>query len=254
MQLQRILVALKPWERTLPLAANHARQLLQRGTQLRLVTTVFDAAIASAGERGDTAALAHERRAVTAARIELERLAQTLRGEGRPVTTDAVWGLSAYEAIVAAARDWPADLLIVGAHEPHSALARLTDTDWQLMRHASCPMLLVKSAAFGGYETVVAAVDDWGEGYAVDEAVLTAGRLVARAFDATLSVVPAGDFGRSHARRTCLVVARAPWHAARGGELEAAAEAVLSAAPCDVLLVPSAAVERERAVAQSEVR
>ena len=92
MELARILVALKPWERTLPLAANHARQLAHRsGAQLRLLTTVFDAAVAAACERGDTAALTSRQRALAAARVELERLARTLRGDTRRVTTASVW-------------------------------------------------------------------------------------------------------------------------------------------------------------------
>ena len=36
---------------------------------------------------------------------------------------------------------------------------RLTDTDWQLMRLAPCPLLLVKDPAFDGYPTILAAID-----------------------------------------------------------------------------------------------
>ncbi|HUQ53689.1 MAG TPA: universal stress protein, partial [Gammaproteobacteria bacterium] len=145
-----------------------------------------------------------------------------------------VWGIPAYEAIAAAARDWPADLLVVGAHEPQSQHARLTDTDWQLMRRASCPLLLVKSAAFDGYDQIVAAVEGADGG---DEVVLAAGRCFARAFGSTLAVVEVGALGEAVGRRACLVVVRAPV-AAVPGELEAAAETVVNSAPCDVLLVP----------------
>jgi nucleotide-binding universal stress UspA family protein len=257
MELARILVALKPWERTLPLAANHARQLAQRsGAQLRLLTTVFDAAVAAACERGDTAALASRQRALAAARVELERLARTLRSDTRRVTTASAWGIPAYEAIAAATREWPADLLVVAAHEPQSRRARLTDTDWQLMRRTSCPLLLVKSLAFEGYEQIVARVDAANALATSDEAVLTAGRCFARTFGSHLSVVDAvvrGELGRAAQRSACLFVVRAPTSAATGAELDAAAEDIVNAAPCDVLIVPAAVREQAAAAECLEV-
>jgi universal stress protein E len=68
----------------------------------------------------------------------------------------------------------------------------LTDTDWQLMRRSECPLLVVKNPSFGGYGTVVAAVDplhahDEPEG--LDRAVLGAGRAIARACGSTLRAV-----------------------------------------------------------------
>ena len=79
-------------------------------------------------------------------RVELERLAASLRDWGAQVTTRAVWGVPAYEAILTAARAWAADLLVVGTHVRETLHTRLTDTDWQLMRRAACPLLLVKTA------------------------------------------------------------------------------------------------------------
>jgi universal stress protein E len=69
---------------------------------------------------------------------------------------------------------------------------RLTDTDWQLMQRADCPLLLVKSPSFGGYKTIVAAVDPLhghDEPYGLDRAVLDAARAVARACGSTLRAV-----------------------------------------------------------------
>jgi universal stress protein E len=53
----------------------------------------------------------------------------------------------------------------------------------------SCPLLLVKSASFRGYRTIVAAVDPLHaheEPYGLDRAVLDAGRCFAQAFGSTL--------------------------------------------------------------------
>jgi universal stress protein E len=187
---KRILVAIKPWQRGLPLAANHARQLAQDAdAQLQLTATVFDAAVAAYSEARAGPAKA---RALAAARVELERLAGSIRDSGARVTTHAVWGVPAYEGILAAAREWRADLIVVGAHESQPLHTRFTDTDWQLMRRAPCPLLLVKNPSFSGYRTIVAAVDPLhahDEPYGLDHDVLRAARRIARACGSKLRAV-----------------------------------------------------------------
>jgi nucleotide-binding universal stress UspA family protein len=257
MHLGRILIALKPWDRDLPLAANHARQLTQStGAHVRFVRTVFDAAVASARERGADGALAAEERVVSAARVELERLTRTLRNRTGLISTAAVWGVPAYETIAAATREWRADLLVLGAHDAQSQHSRLTDTDWQLMRRVPCPLLLVKRATFSGYEQIVAALDSQRDPAPSDDAVLAAGQCFARAFASTLTVMDAangGEVGRAAERRACLLVVRAPPNPTLGAaDLEVAAASLVNAAPCDVLLVPSAS-GRQPAVQQLQV-
>jgi universal stress protein E len=192
-QLKRILVAVKPGQRGLPLAATHARQLAQLAkAELQVLGTVFDATAAAGSERGDPKAQIVRDRAIATARVDLERLARSLRDWGANVTTKIVWGVPAYAGILAAAKDWRADLVVVGIHEPEPLHTRLTDTDWQLMREVECPLLLVKSPSFGGYRTIVAAVDPLhahDEPYGLDRAVLDAGRSIARACGSTLRAV-----------------------------------------------------------------
>jgi universal stress protein E len=193
MQLKRILVAIKPWQRGLPLAASHARQLAQlTDAQLQVFGTVFDAAAAAGSERGDPGGRVMRNRALATAQVELERLARSLRDWGANVTTKVSWGVPAYEGILVAAREWKADLIVVGTHEHQPLGTRLTDTDWQLMRRVECPLLLVKSPSFDGYQTVVAAVDPLhahDEPDGLDRAVLDAGRAVARSCGSTLRAV-----------------------------------------------------------------
>jgi nucleotide-binding universal stress UspA family protein len=162
------------------------------GAELQVLGTVFDSAAAVGSERGEAAAEAKRDRALTSARVDLERLARSLRDWGATVTTRVIWGVPAYDVILAAARDWRADLVVVGTHEPAPLGTRLTDTDWQLMRRVDCPLLLVKNPSFHGYRTVVAAVDPLhahDEPYGLDRAVLDAGRSIARACGATLRAV-----------------------------------------------------------------
>lgn len=237
MQLERILVAMKPWQRALPLTVEHARLLTgDARAELRLVTSVFDAAIAARRERGDAAAAASLERAVTAARVELDRLASPLRRGGARVTTHSVWGIPPYEAIGAAACEWGADLLVLGTHEP-AGHARLTETDWQLVRRAACPLLLIKNAAFSGYRTIVAVAGAETERRAV---VRASGRDFGRASGAELVVeerVPGAALARARCHASALVVVGAP----SADAADPATEALLGEAPCDVLVVPHAA-------------
>jgi universal stress protein E len=193
MELRKILVAIKPWERGLPLAANHARQLSQAvGGEVQLVSTVFDAKLAASHERGDVGAPAARERAMEMARLDLERLAKSMREWGASVATKTLWGIPVYDAILQAAREWSPDLLVVGVHEPEAFHTRFTDTDWQLIRKTPCPLLLVKGGAFSGYRTILAAVDplhahDEPEG--LDRDVLAAARCFGRAFGSKLRAV-----------------------------------------------------------------
>lgn len=249
MKLQRIMVATKPWERRLPIAANHARQLSPTGgVEIEIVGSVFDAAVSAGRDRGEIAAQKSQDRTVTAARAGLERLAAAMREVGARVTTRIVWGAPPYEAILASAHDWQADLLVVGTHEPGTPHTRLTDTDWQLLRRAACPLLLVKSAVFGGYRTILAAIDPLpgsDELNFVDGAVLAASRCVAKACGSTVRTIqgfPAWSVIAAAADRGAdlVVAAAARQHGFAAAVVGNTAELVAGELECDVLIVPVA--------------
>jgi universal stress protein E len=195
-QIDRVLVAIKPWQRGLPLEAQHAGQLAQAvGAELMLASAVFDARIAGRAEHGDKAAVAARARMLEAERVQLERLARSLRDWRAAVETRVVWEAPAYHGILQVAREWAADLVAVGVHEHGQRLGtRLTDTDWQLMRLAPCAVLLVKDRAFDGYPRVLAAVDPThphARESGSDAAVLGVATRLSEAFDAELRVVHA---------------------------------------------------------------
>src|SRR5262245_502775 len=249
MKLQRIMVATKPCERGLPIAASHVRQLAaSAGVEIEIVGSVFDATISAGRDRGEPAAQKSQDRTVATARAGLERLAASMREVGASVTTRIVWGAPPYEAILAAAHDWQADLLVVGTHESGTLHTRLTDTDWQLLRRARCPLLLVKSRAFSGYRTILAAVNPSPERagpLGLDGAVLAASRCVAHACGSTLREVegfPAWNVIDAAAERCADLVVVA---AARQQDFAAAvvgntAQLVAGELACDVLIVPVA--------------
>jgi universal stress protein E len=208
-EFKRVLVALKPWQRGLPLAAAHARALAQGFEgQLKLVSCVFDSQVAARLELRETSAFAAQAGMLERERVDLERLAQSLRDWGAAVDTRVLWDAPAYQGALRAAREWQADLLVVGAHERHPALrTRLTDTDWQLMRQCPCPLLMVKEPSFDGYPVVLAAVDPLHEqANGTDEAVLAAAREFSRAFRSTLRAVHAFPDPESFALVTAVQV------------------------------------------------
>lgn len=208
-QFKRVLVALKPWQRGLPLAAAHARALAQGFEgELKLVSCVFDSQVSARLELRETSAFAAQAGMLERERVELERLAQSLRDWGAAVDTRVLWDAPAYQGALRAAREWQADLLVVGTHERHPAWrTRLTDTDWQLMRQCPCPLLMVKEPSFDGYPVVLAAVDPVHErADGTDEAVLGAAREFSRAFRSTLRAVHAFPDPESFALATAVQV------------------------------------------------
>ncbi len=184
--IKRVLVAVKPSQTGLPLAADHARMLAEQlGAELVLLRIVY-------GSGGGAAGREH---VLGSAREDLEKLAELVREWGVTVHVDVRTGAPVYDAIVDAVRELRGDLLVVGAHTPRPLPhTRLTDTDWQLMRLCPCPLLLVKDPEFQGYGTVMAAVDPlYGheEPAGTDRAVLGQAALFAKAMDGQLRVVHA---------------------------------------------------------------
>ena len=196
-ELKRALVAVRRDEDGLPLTAVHARYVAQRlKAEIALASCIFDSAVDWRLGRGDPVAAAAQAGMVQNEQERLERLAQSLRDWGAVVSTRVLWGQPVYATLLREVERWDAYLLIVGAHDPRLGVphTRLTETDWQLMRLAPCPILLVKNPEFDGYERVLAAIDPLhrhAEPSGLDRAVLSAARSLARALDAELSVVHA---------------------------------------------------------------
>ena len=97
--------------------------------------------------------------------------------------------------ILAEAREWGADILVVGVHGyERSPRIRFTDLDWRLMAESPCPLLVVKDPEFSGYSRILAGVDPLhrhAEPSGLDDAVLAVARELAKPFDAELTVVNA---------------------------------------------------------------
>ena len=158
---QRVLVAIKPWQRGLPLPATRAREFARSvDGEILLVSVVFDSIVAGGLQGAEELESVSTSRLIEEQRLELETIAQSLRDWRATVAVRVVWGAVAHREILRVVHEWQADLLVVGAHEQRSVLhTSLTDTHWQLMQTCTCPLLLVKDSTRNRYRTILAAVD-----------------------------------------------------------------------------------------------
>lgn len=176
-KLERVVVAVSPTEGGLPLAAAHVRELAQHANAEILLVS----AVASRGRA----------KALAAAQENLDGLAQSMRDWGATVTARAIASKPPHAVVLAAAREWRADLLAVGAHEARILGAHFGHTARQLLRFAECPLLLVKDPIFEGYRTILAAVDPLHDSAALDAQIMSVARAVGAGLGSTLRVVSA---------------------------------------------------------------
>ena len=114
---QRVLAAIKPTQRGLPLPATRSREFAQSiGGEILLVSVVFDSLVAGGLEGAEALETVSKNRLIEDQRLELERIAQSLRDWGATVTVRVVWDAAAHRGIVRVAEVWDATVLVVGAH------------------------------------------------------------------------------------------------------------------------------------------
>ncbi len=90
----------------------------------------------------------------------LEVLAEPLRENGLSVSTEAIWSHPRYKAIEEVVESYQPDLVVHHAKR-HAALSRvvLTNDDWQLARHCTAPLLVVKEKSWKEQPVILAGVD-----------------------------------------------------------------------------------------------
>ena len=192
-KIERVLVALKPWQGGLPLSVYHARFLAENlGAELRLLSCVFEPEISLGVLNGEPEAAAAQVGLIESERSVLADLAASLTDWGINAQVEVRWGYPTEDVVLAEIEHWQADLLVVGTHQagsrPHTRLAQV---DWQLMRTCPCPMLLARDPQFEGYTKVLAAVDPLhrhAEPSGLDQSILEAASLLAKASDSELQV------------------------------------------------------------------
>jgi len=136
----------------------------------------------------------------------LERLAARKDFKGLKVTCSAVWDFPPHEAIIRRALTSGVDL-VIASPQPKAVGARLllANTDWELIRHSPCPVLIAKSRRRWQRPVVVAALDPFHtheKPAALDRQILRAGKYVARELRGALHTF--------HAYMPLTVIAPAP--------------------------------------------
>lgn len=90
----------------------------------------------------------------------LEELVDDYRAGFENVETATVWNKREWEGVTDVARELNADLIIKGANlESRLQEVIHTPDDWSILRHATCPVMLVKARAWVREPAIVAAVN-----------------------------------------------------------------------------------------------
>lgn len=195
---RRILVAVKdPWARTLP-AVDKAAQLARAlDADLQLFHGMAEPVYVDVAEvHGDNVvSLEESRRSTVAARLEV--IAARLKRTGIDVGCTVEWDFPAHESVIRAARRFGADLIVAERHPAaHHLPWLLRFTDFELLRLAPMPVLLVKTRQPYVRPKILAAVDP-GHAYAkpikLDREILRCGTAFAEALRGSLHAVYAFD-------------------------------------------------------------
>jgi universal stress protein E len=155
-----ILVGLDPVHDGQPVTS-HAVKIAKRfGAEVILFDAVYNQYVSRRYFK-DSGALRHARQTLVREHLDrLERLAAGVRGEGPRVSTDAQWDSPLDEGLIRAAARHHADWIVVGLRmHPVHRRPFFTGSDWQLIRHAPCPLLLSRGRGWPSTPKVIAAVD-----------------------------------------------------------------------------------------------
>jgi universal stress protein E len=161
MSIRRILVAVKdPWARSLPAVEKAAQLARALRARVQLFSALSEPLYVDAAEASGVTLTTLERTAHDRAARRLEVIAQRLRGSGIRTESVAQWDYPPHEAVVRAARLFRADLIVAERHpSAHRFTWLLRFTDFELLRLAPVPLLLVKTRGQYDRPAVLAAVD-----------------------------------------------------------------------------------------------
>jgi universal stress protein E len=209
-RIRRILVAIRD-EAHAPRAQLRKAAAIARanGARIELYHAISEPVAVDAIRRGSVAG--HPVQEITEAiakRSEkrLTRLAALNELRGLKVSCTAIWDFPPHEAVIRRALASEADLVIAAA-QPKAVGNRflLANTDWELIRHCPCPVLIVKSNRVWKKPAVIAAVDPFhthDKPAALDRRILEAGAYMARELGGSLHAF--------HAYMPLTVIAPAP--------------------------------------------
>jgi universal stress protein E len=159
--IRRILVAVKdPWARPSSAVEKAAQLARSLGAQLQLFHALSQPLYIDAAEASGVTLATLERTAHDRAAKRLESLAARLQKTGIRAQAVTQWDYPPHEAVVRAAGRFRADLIVAERHPgAHHMAWLLRFTDFELLRLAPVPVLLVKTSGKYRRPAVLAAVD-----------------------------------------------------------------------------------------------
>jgi universal stress protein E len=194
MSIRRILVAVKdPWARSLPAVEKAAQLARALRARVQLFSALSEPLYVDAGGASGVTLTTLEHTAHDRALRRLEVIAQRLRGSGIRTESVAQWDYPPHEAVVRAARLFRADLIVAERHpSAHRFTWLLRFTDFELLRLAPVPLLLVKTRGQYDRPAVLAAVDPshaYSKPLRLDREILDCAAQIAAALKGSLHAV-----------------------------------------------------------------
>jgi universal stress protein E len=193
--IRRILVAVKdPKAKALPAVAK-AAQIAAGAAELELFHAI-DTPVYIDGVGAGGASTAQIERAWSERYLEqLERIAAPLRRRGIRVRVAVEWDYPVYEAVVRRAERIRADLIVAERHGGRRVAPWLLRfTDWELLRLAPSPLLVVKSPRPYRHPVVLAAIDpthEFAKPVRLDRDILLAATALTESLDGRLHALHA---------------------------------------------------------------
>ena len=196
--IRRILVAVKdPWARSLPTIEKATQLARALGSRVQLFHALSNPLYIDVAEFQGVILpkLEHTEYARAVARLEV--LAKRLGRAGVRVDSTVEWDFPPHEAVIRAARRFDADLIVAERHATKHYLAwALRFTDFELLRLAPMPVLLVKTQQAYDHPSILAAVDPshaYSKPLKLDREILNCAAQIAHALQGSLHAVFAYD-------------------------------------------------------------
>jgi|TARA_Y100000310_G_scaffold336915_1_gene422674 universal stress protein E len=157
---KKIFVVLEPQRQDQPALERAAYLAKATDASLHLFVCAYDTAIGIATFMSGTHRKNIIRTVVDGNKVMVDRLAAPLLDDGIELTTEVVWDRRPSEAIVNALNRTECDLLMK-LTTVHSRVPEVifSHVDWNILRYAHCPVLLVKSGQWDEIGQVLAAVN-----------------------------------------------------------------------------------------------
>jgi universal stress protein E len=116
-----------------------------------------------------------------------------LDAAGIEFTAELCWSTEWYKSVLESARRHGVSIIVLPDYSSHEHRRRLTDSKWALLRHAECPVVLVRPGAPEKREVILAAVNMQGgeKRDALNDRILAAGHSLAEYYGADLHIVSA---------------------------------------------------------------